>query len=112
MRERQRFCDNPLPQYGGLLCSGPNIERAPCLDNPKCPDYGVWSEWLGWQRCDCNTGLQERVRICNGVKGCVGKAKMDKSCDPIYLINNCEQGGKFVSGLLLFLSVFSYLFTY
>ena len=85
-----------MPQFGGNKCFGSDIERLPCVDNPPCDVPGVWSAWMGWQRCDCNTGMQERIRLCKGTKGCIGKGKIDRSCDPLWLTENCPQGGKYI----------------
>ena len=91
MLERRRFCDNPRPQYGGKPCKGPHMDQMPCFDNPPCP--GQWGQWLGWQRCNCATRQQTRVRICTTRTGCIGPDTMERKCSYEDLVKDCSRGG-------------------
>ncbi|XP_065061366.1 uncharacterized protein LOC135688444 isoform X2 [Rhopilema esculentum] len=39
-RLRQRWCENPLPMYGGKVCEGNGTETAPCNTN-ICPNVSI-----------------------------------------------------------------------
>ena len=76
------------------MCIGPDFEQSPCIDNPPC-GMSMWAAWMAWQRCDCKTGMQERIRVCKGqIGGCSGPAMMERNCDALWLKENCPQGGK------------------
>lgn len=65
-RERERACDNPLPRFGGQLCSGPHLEQMECNTIP-CPIDGGFSQWSDWSSCSvtCGMGERNRTRYCN-----------------------------------------------
>lgn len=62
---RERFCDNPSPQFGGMPCIGPSIEEVKCDTKIACVPPG-WSFWSPWSGCKvaCGIGEQIRVREC------------------------------------------------
>lgn len=46
-RLRRRKCDDPIPQYGGLDCSGCNIEYDIC-NAQACPEAKKMAPWTPW----------------------------------------------------------------
>lgn len=99
---RTRTCNRPIPQYGGLNCSGlgPKREEVDCNTNP-CPIDGGYSEWTDFSACSvsCNSGTETRTRMCNrpkpehGGKECsrYGPAIETRSC----FINVCPIDGNY-----------------
>lgn len=50
-RLRRRVCNDPIPQNGGLDCSGCSIEYESC-NSHECPEIqkmGPWTPWLEFQ---------------------------------------------------------------
>ncbi|XP_060069782.1 hemicentin-1-like [Ylistrum balloti] len=96
-RTRQRACDSPAPQYGGMYCWGRDRQTDYC--NPeKCPRHGNWNQWESWGACSasCGTGLMKRFRTCtnpppsrNG-RPCLGSGETTKTCNTI----PCPVNGK------------------
>ncbi|XP_066930169.1 uncharacterized protein [Clytia hemisphaerica] len=71
MKTKERKCDQPSPQNGGILCVGISIEHTQC-ENVPCP--GVWGQWSSCQSSEetnslCGEGVKRRHCI-EGV--CVG----------------------------------------
>ena len=66
-KERNRTCNNPRPQHGGLDCSrfGPENDTQVCNDFP-CPIHGGWGEWSPFSGCTrtCARGKRFRTREC------------------------------------------------
>lgn len=87
--ERHRDCNNPIPQYGGLLCQGPPYEVGPCDTKTSCPIDGNWGHWSPYTSCagQCGWGSHERFRVCNnpapqfGGKTCFGNELETAECD-------------------------------
>ncbi|XP_033761247.1 hemicentin-1-like [Pecten maximus] len=96
-RTRQRSCDSPAPQFGGMFCWGRDRQVDYC--NPeKCPRHGNWEQWESWGACSasCGTGLMKRFRTCtnpppsrNG-RPCLGSGEMTKTCNTILCPVNGE----------------------
>lgn len=88
-QERSRTCTNPLPQFGGLPCAGPDIEVLKCDTGVPCPINGGWSHWYQWTDClaGCGMGIRERIRRCDspppkfGGLPCEGVAVESLPCD-------------------------------
>ncbi|XP_033731613.1 semaphorin-5A-like, partial [Pecten maximus] len=63
---RFRFCNNPLPQYGGSFCTGaPNI-RMDCNTQPCLAFFSGGVDWSTWGPCSatCGSGTRSRSRPC------------------------------------------------
>ncbi|KAL8562691.1 hypothetical protein ACOMHN_011262 [Nucella lapillus] len=88
---RTRACDSPMPQNGGLPCSGPSEDTQPCSTNP-CEIHGQFSDWSEWSTCQSmagngdTNGYQTRSRACddsaprcNG-EVCLGDGRDMQSC--------------------------------
>lgn len=58
-RIRKRHCDDPLPQNGGLECSGCSIDFEVCNSQP-CPEIQKLSTWTPWLLTNA-TGSDEHV---------------------------------------------------
>ncbi|CAC5418366.1 Adhesion G protein-coupled receptor B2,Coadhesin,Thrombospondin-1,Adhesion G protein-coupled receptor B1,Mucin-like protein,Hemicentin-1,Adhesion G protein-coupled receptor B3,Thrombospondin-2 [Mytilus coruscus] len=79
IQSRNRTCNDPEPQYGGIYCSGNNTEEQRCKEDP-CPIDGNWSDWSTWGICtvSCGDGSKTRDRTCtnpipqNGGLDCTG----------------------------------------
>ncbi|XP_045179646.1 A disintegrin and metalloproteinase with thrombospondin motifs adt-1-like isoform X1 [Mercenaria mercenaria] len=48
-KSRQRDCDNPLPQFGGMNCTGDSLDIEECSEQP-CPVDGGWC-WSSTTKC-------------------------------------------------------------
>ena len=54
MTTRTRECNDPAPQNGGFPCmdgKDGDSQTKKCKD--KCPVDGGWSDWSGWDKCNC-----------------------------------------------------------
>ena len=87
---RKRACVEPMPQFGGFPCDGPDIEERPCDSGILCPVDGHWSLWAAWTICpiSCGEGVSMRKRHCDspaplhGGLPCDGQAEEQKPCGP------------------------------
>ncbi|XP_076436577.1 cell surface hyaluronidase-like [Babylonia areolata] len=67
---RTRACNSPMPQNGGLPCSGPSEDTQTCGTNP-CEIHGQFSDWSEWGSCQSLpgngevNGYQTRNRGCD-----------------------------------------------
>ncbi|KAK3087485.1 hypothetical protein FSP39_006555 [Pinctada imbricata] len=95
-RTRLRRCDNPIPRFGGALCSGRDMQKDFCNPEP-CPVHGNWSPWNLWGDCSvsCGGGLRKRFRTCtnpapspNG-RSCPGPSEGVEPCSQ----NRCPVDG-------------------
>lgn len=81
---RNRECNNPEPEYGGLNCSGSDVENEVCYTGVECPVEGVWGFWSQWSACnaECDCGTQIRSRQCDNLNGgnCTGEETEIKTC--------------------------------
>ncbi|XP_022780154.1 coadhesin-like [Stylophora pistillata] len=70
VRERNRLCESPEPQFGGKTCEeqdlGPSVETEACNEQP-CPVDGGYSDWTEFSECTvtCGGGVHQRTRDCN-----------------------------------------------
>ncbi|VDI00055.1 Hypothetical predicted protein, partial [Mytilus galloprovincialis] len=64
-QSRNRTCNEPEPEYGGIHCSGNITDEQNCNGDP-CPINGNWTEWSDWSDCDvsCGGGIQTKYRNC------------------------------------------------
>ncbi|XP_078327552.1 thrombospondin-1-like isoform X2 [Crassostrea virginica] len=87
-KQRTRYCDNPVPSYGGSSCSGSSVESTTCNTN-GCPVHGGWGNWNGWGSCSpwCGSGTKKRTRYCNnpaplyGGNSCSGSSVEHTTCN-------------------------------
>ncbi|KAK7094973.1 hypothetical protein V1264_006443 [Littorina saxatilis] len=87
-RQRERQCNNPRPQYGGLSCLGSGVEQQPCR-NQECAVDGNWGSWLSWSQCSlsCGGGIRSRQRRCDnprpqfGGTECMGSETQRDYCN-------------------------------
>ncbi|XP_033639811.1 SCO-spondin-like [Asterias rubens] len=94
---RSRSCSMPPPSNGGAGCEGESMETEECNVDP-CPVVGGWCSWASWTDCseDCNTGYQERVRVCDcppaeyGGRECEGVDSEDAGCNTDPCPVDCE----------------------
>jgi len=76
-----------MAQFGGVECSGPNINTTDC-NQPPCPIDCTWSEWDPWGECSkpCGNGTQTRARKSvpekDGGAVCDGSSTMNQGCNP------------------------------
>ncbi|XP_069129969.1 uncharacterized protein [Argopecten irradians] len=63
---RYRFCNNPLPQYGGSFCTGAPDIRKECNMQPCLSFFSSGVDWSTWGPCSvtCGTGTRSRSRPC------------------------------------------------
>ena len=88
-QRRERICDSPAPQYGGLDCYGPSFENIGCDTGIPCPVDGGFTIWSIWSNCfgPCGTGSQTRTRTCTnpspifGGNICVGLMEEIMDCN-------------------------------
>lgn len=61
-RSEIRYCDYPLPEFGGAACVGSDIQTASC----PCPALdGGYSDWGSWGLCSGRPACsQSRTRTC------------------------------------------------
>ena len=110
-QKRTRFCNAPLPQFGGLECFGKAKEKVKCVTKQPCPVHGQWTPWFDWEACSvtCGEGIHKRFRECTnpaptyGGERCHGKRFQQKICTTG--INCPVQGGWGVWGEYLACSV-------
>lgn len=89
-RLRQRYCSNPLPQFGGDSCPGDSEEKGSCPDLNPCPVNCEWSEWGAWSSCSITCGnpgegLETRGRHIHqkaefGGRKCTGQELENQIC--------------------------------
>ncbi|XP_063400323.1 A disintegrin and metalloproteinase with thrombospondin motifs adt-1-like isoform X2 [Mytilus trossulus] len=69
IRIRNRTCSNPVPQYGGMQCTGNATENTTSDCNTlHCPIDGGWSSygnWSLWSLCNVTCGGGQKSRIRN-----------------------------------------------
>lgn len=86
---RNRECNSPEPENGGLNCSGIEVENEVCYSGVGCPVDGVWGLWSKWSVCsaECDCGTQTRNRQCSHLNGgnCTGEKTEIKICVTDYL---------------------------
>ncbi|XP_031556840.1 uncharacterized protein LOC116293538 isoform X2 [Actinia tenebrosa] len=77
MKNRTRFCNAPMPQFGGKSCAeqemGSAVEISKCYLMP-CPVNGDYTEWSDWTTCSksCGKGYKERNRYCTNPEPAYG----------------------------------------
>ena len=87
-KSRNRSCTNPTPAYGGIQCSGSNIESQKC-NTHACPINGGWTDFGDWSECsaECGGGTKSRSRTCTnptpafGGIHCTGKSTEAQECN-------------------------------
>ncbi|XP_078329393.1 thrombospondin-2-like [Crassostrea virginica] len=87
-KQRTRYCNNPVPMYGGNSCSGSSVGSTTCNTN-GCPVNGGWGYWSNWSSCSktCDTGSMSRSRSCNnpypvyGGSYCSGYSSESANCN-------------------------------
>jgi len=106
VRSRNRTCDDPAPETGGLGCSslGPYMESEscnegnctlgceadPCHMNATCDDDGV----LGGYNCTCNMGFAGNGMLCFLDGDCPSPLYPgDDECDDATNIAECDWDG-------------------
>lgn len=88
-RSRERLCDSPKPQFGGMDCKGKPKQNERCNTLRPCAINGGWSFWSPWTDCsaECGIGKKSRVRECTnpvplfGGMFCQGLNKEIIECD-------------------------------
>ena len=89
IRERRRACTNPVPQFGGGICPGSDLETMKCKTKMPCSIHGNWGSWIKWSKCTgpCGMGVTTRVRYCDSPKpqygglDCFGISEEALECD-------------------------------
>ncbi|XP_053386636.1 SCO-spondin-like [Mercenaria mercenaria] len=84
---RTRQCNYPVPQNGGLDCTG-NTQEVKVCKKSDCPIDGGWSGWSEFGKCSrsCGNGVTFRTRQCNypvpqnGGHNCSGSSQEPKAC--------------------------------
>ncbi|XP_060591307.1 SCO-spondin-like isoform X2 [Ruditapes philippinarum] len=83
---RNRSCNNPAPQYGGVNCSGNYDDNSTCSIT-HCPIDGQWGSWHEWSDCSttCGSGFKLRNRTCDnppkfGGANCSGMTTESDTC--------------------------------
>ncbi|CAF3351512.1 unnamed protein product [Rotaria sp. Silwood1] len=82
---RTRTCTQPIPQFGGRLCQGLNVEIN------RCEVHGGWSTWSEWSICPktCGKSFRSRIRTCtnpepkNNGRLCIGNEREEELCPEI-----------------------------
>ncbi|XP_068688561.1 uncharacterized protein [Montipora foliosa] len=66
LKNRTRYCTNPMPQHGGNDCSGEHITFKVC-NTFSCPIDGGYTQWSQFSACSqtCESGTMRRTRKCN-----------------------------------------------
>uniref|UniRef100_A0A8W8ILJ9 IgGFc-binding protein N-terminal domain-containing protein n=1 Tax=Magallana gigas TaxID=29159 RepID=A0A8W8ILJ9_MAGGI len=85
---RNRTCSNPVPKYGGKVCSGSSSSSQSC-NTHNCPIDGNWASWGSYGACSvtCGGGSQSRNRTCTNPApkylgaNCVGSTSSSQSCN-------------------------------
>ncbi|XP_057298019.1 SCO-spondin-like isoform X2 [Hydractinia symbiolongicarpus] len=84
---RYRYCTNPRPEHGGMICVGWNQETKVCK-NAECPINGGFTDWSVPSSCSvtCGKGIQTQTRTCtnpapmHGGLDCDGDLEMTTVC--------------------------------
>ncbi|XP_030569728.1 semaphorin-5A isoform X2 [Drosophila novamexicana] len=79
---RQRNCNNPQPQHGGVACEGISTQVT------NCTQHGGWTEWSTWSPCSqtCGIAVKTRRRTCgnprpaHGGRMCLGPEHAEMYC--------------------------------
>ncbi|XP_052105775.1 SCO-spondin-like [Mytilus californianus] len=90
-KTRDRTCTNPIPQNGGLDCTGNETDIGFC-NYSSCAINGNWTEWSDWSECSvsCGGGIQEKYRNCSnpvpefGGEDCFGNNTEISFCNSNY----------------------------
>ncbi|CAG2247818.1 HMCN [Mytilus edulis] len=86
---RNRLCDSPTPENGGLFCNGSNTDSLTCNEG-ACPTVnGSWGAWFNYSDCSvsCGGGTKFRQRYCDspypqyGGLDCEGTAIESRLCN-------------------------------
>nr|CAJ65510.3 HyTSR1 protein [Hydra vulgaris] len=78
VQQRNRYCNNPAPLYGGVSCIGDSIQITKC-NTALCTEWSSWGEWGQCSRT-CGGGAQVRTRVCPG-SNCVGSGTFVQVCN-------------------------------
>ncbi|XP_025100019.1 SCO-spondin-like [Pomacea canaliculata] len=81
VRERERRCNNPAPNYCGQSCPGFDVQEE-TLD-------GNWADWSSWSSCPvtCGRGTVDRYRTCSNPapnycgQTCPGPSRDMRACE-------------------------------
>ncbi|XP_060654439.1 semaphorin-5B isoform X1 [Drosophila nasuta] len=79
---RQRNCNNPQPQHGGVGCEGISTQVT------NCTQHGGWTDWSAWSPCSqsCGIAVKTRRRSCgnprpaHGGRMCLGSEHAEMYC--------------------------------
>jgi len=88
VQTRNRQCNTPKPQYGGVDCVGDGIKVAEC-NIQHCPIDGGWGKWGDWAKCSktCGGGIQTMTKLCDnphpqyGGAPCEGEDTKSRVCN-------------------------------
>ncbi|GAB6033515.1 Sema [Chamberlinius hualienensis] len=104
VRKRLRECNSPLPQYGGINCTGDPMELENCNHVSNCTDDG-WSQWSSLT--PCGAGYKTSLRRCQ-INKCEGLDYEQMAC---YTFENSIAAiGLFLFAIAL-IFVFFFIFT-
>ncbi|XP_052084477.1 uncharacterized protein LOC127721722 [Mytilus californianus] len=105
---RNRSCDSPAPENGGLVCNGSYRERLTCNEG-ACPTInGSWGAWLNYSDCSvsCGGGTQFRQRHCDspypqyGGLDCEGTSIVSRLCNEDDCPGMDNRGKEFILGFM------------
>ncbi|XP_021353965.1 coadhesin-like [Mizuhopecten yessoensis] len=85
---RNRTCDNPAPNHGGIDCQGRWRDSTICTLS-TCPVHGGWESWKSWSACALvNRNVRRtRCRTCtkptpaHGGDYCPHRPRQSENCD-------------------------------